>query len=104
MALVSLCTVVANFAIMRFSVAALTEGQRQMQLTLAEISKAVALLTTGAAVSDAQQGELSRRISGVENALGEHSEQIRVLRTKVHMNSCKIMEIDPKWKPYQSEE
>lgn len=103
-ALIAICTVVAVFAVMRSSVASLTEGQHQMQGTLADISKDVGKLTTGAAVNAAQHEEISRRVSGVEHILGEHGEQIRVLRTKVHMNSNKLMELDPKWKPYQSED
>lgn len=96
-ALIAISTVIAIFAVMRSSVS-------RIEVALSELTKSVNALITGAAVNAAQQSEMSRRVSEVEQTIGEHVEQIRVLRTKVHMVSGKVMEIDPKWKPYQNED
>lgn len=103
-ALVAICAGIGVFGMMRSSVATLNEGQKQIQSTLTEILKSVGALTTSAAVNLTQHEEISRRVSGAENMLGQHGEQLRVLRTKVHMVSGRLMELDPKWKPYQQED
>lgn len=77
---------------------------RETAVGLAALTVAVNSLITQAAVNISQYNELSRRLVDFEHRLGEHSEQIRRLRLKVHMASNKLMELDPKWKPYHDEE
>lgn len=79
----------------------ISKGQETTHDSLAELTKVVTQLVTTAAVNSAQHDELSRRISMVEGKLGEQGESIRILRTRSHMNSNKLMELDPAWKPYR---
>lgn len=102
--LVAICTVVANLAITHFSVQSLTKGQEAIQQTCSETGKAVSRLDMAAAVNVAHQADTARRLSDMEKQQSTQAEQIRVLRTQIHMVNGKMMEVDPKWKPYQKED
>lgn len=86
----------------RVTVSALSKGQDEIRVSMSEIVKTLAELSSNSAVNESQHAEISRRLSLVEQTLGIHAERIRVLRTRAHMNANKLMELDPGWQPYKT--
>ena len=84
-------------ATVRKELGSLKDGQRSMALALKSVAESVHALVTKGEVSKVQFEEAIRRIDALEKKVTE----IDRLRTKVHLISSKIMEIDPKWAPYR---
>lgn len=81
----------------------LAGGQSRLEVAIADLARAVALLTTAAAVNTTQHDDLSRRISAIELAIPSINEQIGILRTRSHVHANKLQELDPGFKQYRSE-
>jgi hypothetical protein len=93
--------VAVTAGVVQAKVGALSKSYDQIAASIHALSIQVATLSTADAVNAAQFAALSRRVSDAEQKLGQHDERITVLRTKAHMLSNKLMEVDPNWKPYQ---